>query len=192
MKPCRANRKRIVLLAVDGLEAEAAQKLREHLRACPGCRQYRAEIAEACCDQIRAAQLLPHVEAGDRFHRRLESRIAGTAATPAVLHWAGLWSSYLNGWKVALPAAALVVVGLVLFRPGQPTHPKQSIPVASHSSAVTMTPADSPPSLGRYRSALSRSFEELDASLTKDIGRSPQAPEPIIMAALRRTDVNWP
>jgi len=45
MKPCAQNRKLIVWLSLNVLDASQARQLRAHLETCEGCRRYLAEIS---------------------------------------------------------------------------------------------------------------------------------------------------
>lgn len=190
MKPCLMKKKRIALLVVDGLDAEEARDLREHLRTCSGCQEYSTEVAEICRDQSRAAGSLPDIDAGKTFHRRLQRRLAGEAGRPALADLGELLFRCFSRWQVALPLVVVIALTGVLLSSGRRSPRTGGAPVARNSStgpAIDDSPyKDSLPTVSAYRSALNRSFEEFDELLNKNSARTAARSEPVIMAALGR------
>jgi hypothetical protein len=190
MKPCLMKKKRIALLAVDGLDAGEARDVQEHLRTCPGCRQYSREVAEICREQMRAAHRLPDMEAGETFHWRLQRRLADEAATPAPVDWAGLLFRDGRSWRVAVPFVIVIASSCLLMWSARRNASTARMPVPNGLSTAPVTDHslqnDLPPTVGAYRIALGRSFEELDELLNKDSARLAARSEPAVMAALSR------
>lgn len=190
MKPCLMNKKRIALLAVDGLDAAEARALQEHLCTCPGCQQYSREVTEVCREQWRAVDGLPRIDADEIFHRRLRRRLTSAEASSAPINRAELLFHYFWRWRVALPVAVVIALSFVLLSAGRRSDKTGRAPVAENFSSTAITERshydDSPPTLSAYRIALSRSFEEFDELLNRNSARTAAHPEPVIVAALGR------
>src|SRR5260221_10975221 len=75
MKPCHRNKNPIAWLAADALDLVTAQKLREHLDECPGCREYFREVAKICRSHSAAGEMLAEGQAGPSFHALLRRRV---------------------------------------------------------------------------------------------------------------------
>jgi len=191
MNPCLMKKKQIALLASEGLGAQAAQDLREHLRACPGCREYWIDITQVCRDQMRAADHLPEAEADLSFHRRFQQQLIKWDA-PAAMEGTSLISRYFTGWTLAWPVAMMVTLGLVLFFSGSHKRTVEPRPAVASFFAPPVTVTDAPPTLSRYRLALSRSFDEFDELLNRHTAHRPDSAEPVIVAAVRRVPPDWP
>ena len=181
MKPCTKNRKLLVWLALDELEARKAEELRAHIKTCEGCRGYLQEISTVT-ERLAAAEMLPVIEASESFHQRLVSRLE--QPTSLWEHLVAQFAATRLNWRVALPAlgaAALVIATLsILVR-----QPALSPPAPTGVQAV-LTPArksDLVPTIANYQSVANRSLDELDDLLTRQANRNP-APAPIYTASM--------
>jgi hypothetical protein len=133
------------------------------------------------------------VRADAAFHRRLIRRIAEDRQRPVLARWGEALSRWPAGWKTAVPAAAMgLVLILALFRSPKENVSLGQVTPTSGASSSALVNNDRAPSLSVYRRALSRSFEELDALLDRPVVRRSEASEPITVAALGRTRIDWP
>lgn len=178
MKPCSANRKNIALLAANALDASAADKLREHIASCAGCREYFAEVS-GVATRLKEAHELPDIEASRRFHQRLAGRIhtteplANTAA--ACLR--------LFKWRILVPVAGIsALVGLAIglfFSPSGITRRHANVKPAIPAGSAAQ---DLSPTFANYQNAANQSFDQLDSLLTRQAKEGPP-PAPIYRAS---------
>lgn len=175
MKPCSRNRKLITWLALDALDDRRASALRDHLDHCAGCRRYWEEVLDVT---EKLAVPDSDLEASDFFHRRLVEKLRAESSSALEILVAQLRGRRLN-WRVVLPAAAVLVIGLaVIFTSRHP--PAVSLPgpatvqVASSSNAGS----DLAPTIANYQMVASQSLEQLDELLTRQ-GNKPLPPAPI-------------
>ncbi len=182
MKPCARNRKPIVWLASNALEARQARQLQAHLETCEGCRRYLAEISNVT-ERLVAAETNSNVQASEVFHQKLAGRLR--TAKPDSL--AEILAAYLRGirlnWRVALPAiAVLVVIGVTVAiwrqQPVVSSSPQAAIQTASVSDANT----DLAPTIANYQRVANQSLDKLDALLTRQ-GNRPLPSMPIYTAS---------
>src|SRR5260221_8971930 len=107
MKPCHRNKKPIAWLAADALDLVTAQKLREHLDECPGCREYFREVAKICRSHSAAGEMLAEGQAGPSFHALLLRRVKDYEARSVF----GSMTESMGRWftveRVAISTAAL-------------------------------------------------------------------------------------
>ena len=182
MKPCPQNRKLIVWLTLDALDAPQAQQLRTHLAGCPGCREYLAEISHVTENLARPPSDL---EASERFHRQLAGKLR--SARPD-----SLWQTMLAQFQAlrltnrvaatALLAVLLVLGSLSLFRPSRPPSlPRQVTPPATPSLEAGR---DFPPTMANYQRVANESLDRLDALLTEQ-GRQSSPKPPAYTASTR-------
>jgi anti-sigma factor RsiW len=181
MKPCVQNRKLIVWLTLNALDARQTRQLRAHLETCEGCRRYLAEISNVT--ERLAEQENLDIQAPESFHRKVAKKLQAVESGSI---WetlaAGLREMVLN-WRVALPAtAALVIAILVLVVPRQ--HPDVSVPAPpTIRIASTSSPSsDLAPTLANYQMVASQSLTKLDELLTKQ-GNKRLPPAPIYTAS---------
>ncbi len=170
MKPCEKNRKLIVWLSLNALEARQAQPLRSHLETCEGCRRYLAEISNVT-EKLAEAQTTSDVQASESFHRKVAGRLQ--AAKPDSL-WKIL-AAYLArlNWRVALPAVAvLVVIGVTVAILKQ--QPDVSSPPRTGTQTASVSEADSDlaPTIANYQRVANQSLAKLDALLTQQGNRA--------------------
>jgi hypothetical protein len=182
MKPCAQNRKLIVWLSLNALDARQTRHLRAHLETCAGCRRYLAEISNVT-ENLAAAEANPDVQASESFHQKVAGKLR--AATPDSL--GEILAAYFRGtllnWRVALPAiAALVVVGVTVAtwrqRPDVSSPPRAGTQTASVSCAHN----DLAPTIANYQRAANQSLDKLDALLTRQ-GNRALPPMPIYTAS---------
>lgn len=182
MKPCPQNRKLIVWLALNALDARQTRDLRAHLETCEGCRRYLEEISNVT-ESLATEEPNPDVQASERFHQKLAGKLQ--AATPDSL--GGILAAYLRGtllnWRVALPAiAVLAAVGVTVATwrrpPDVSSSPRAGIPTASVSGAHD----DLAPTIANYHRVANQSLDKLDALLTRQ-GNRALPPMPIYTAS---------
>jgi anti-sigma factor RsiW len=185
MKPCSHNRKLLVWLALEELDARQTEELRSHLQTCEGCRQYLAEIS-CVTKKLAGVQINPDVRTSEFFHRELVARLRAEKSESVWDTVRVFFQSRLLNWQVALPLATAMVVlavGLVV----QKKHPRAEIPLPVQSTARTgavQNPnADLPPTIANYQMAANQSLEKLDALLTAQ-ARKPLPPAPVYTAAM--------
>ena len=191
MKPCNQNRKLIVWLAANALDARQTQQLQSHLKTCEGCRRYLAEISNVT-EKLLAAETNPILQVSERFHRQVAQKIR--SAKPESL--AEMLAAYFRGngfpWRVALPAIAVLVLVIGVSVATWPRAPKSiSPPPASQRIAMASGAAkDLAPTLANYQEAAHQSFDKLDALLTQQSRRAP--PDmPIYTASTRLSASEW-
>jgi hypothetical protein len=190
MKPCPKFKKQIALLAANSLSGDGSRQVQDHVRHCPGCREYRDAVSRICGEHFELAAELPVIEPDQRFHQRLTARIRADEAVeksrPAIwkiLHEGRPWPR----WKLAFGAG----VALVALAAWLVSRSAQKVEAPVVSSAPPRVPADvagnfaPQPTLMAYRLAASKSFEALDALLAKDADRFLPA-TPFLTASARR------
>jgi hypothetical protein len=172
MKPCLKNKQSIALLAVDALGAETADKLRQHLGACPGCHRYWEEISKTCQEHLAAAEALPEAPASPGFHQRLVQRINRSEAPSGSMSVGALLRNWLASRQVVLAtaAAALVLLLTVLAPSHDRSIPYSGTPAPNNPSA-NAAKIDPQPTLSNYRMAANVSLDALDDLLTRQAGR---------------------
>lgn len=185
MKPCTSHRPSVSLLACASLGEPEAAAVREHLRQCPACRDYFAQIAALGEAHISAAHALPVVTARPHVYRR----IAGAVRRPAPAPGRGWWE-ILAGRRRQLGGAAclavLFMVGIMLPNTlyQKPTSGPPARPTAANDRWETAAEFN----LGSYRRALNRSPEALDQLLTSALDRGVQNGTAAFRLGSRLTD----
>src|SRR5687767_4529622 len=90
MNPCRKNKRRIAWMAAGVLEMADAERLRQHLDTCPGCRHH-WENMRALSERLKAVEL-PDAERTESFHRRVVRKIREEEKTAPLFAWSTvLW-----------------------------------------------------------------------------------------------------
>lgn len=175
MKPCSGNRKSIALLAANALDAPAAGKLRQHIATCPGCQEYFGEIS-GVASRVSRTHEASEIEASERFHRRLAGRIRETEKKPP----ADQAATYLElmKWRLLIPFGAICLVfGIVVGRFYHPNRIHTTPSGVTPASAAAADAGDISPTLANYQNAANRSFDQLDALLSRQAGEGlPPAP----------------
>ena len=181
MKPCAQNRKLIVWLTLNALDARQTRQLQAHLETCEGCRRYLAEISNVT-ERLAAAEANPDVQASESFHRKVTARLR-TAKPDSFGDILAAYLTRLN-WRVALPAiAALLVVGLAFAFMRQPPAVSSSpTPAATQTAAVSEADSDLAPTIANYQRVANQSLDKLDALLTRQ-GNRPLPAMPIYTAS---------
>ena len=172
MKPCAQNRKLIVWLALNALDAQQTRQLRAHLETCEGCRRYLAEISNVT-ERLVAAETNPDVQASESFHRKVAGKLR-TAKPDSIgeILAAYLRSIRLN-WRVALPAiAALVVIGVTVAIWRQPPVVSSSPRAGTQTASVSDADNDLAPTIANYQRVANQSLDKLDALLTRQGNRA--------------------
>jgi anti-sigma factor RsiW len=172
MKACAANRKLIVCLALNSLDAPTARQLRAHLETCAGCRRYLAEITNVT-DRLARGEMAPDLQASENFHRRLAQKLrAAKPRTFGEILMAQMRNPRLI-LRVALPFAAAAVVVSVIFAVGPRPRPVAAGPSAGPSTTLAArADADLAPTLANYQRTANQSLEKLDALLTRQSKRT--------------------
>ena len=114
---CEKYRK-LISLALDGeLPSGESRELEEHLADCPDCREFKADLQEIHGLSLqRAPVAMPH-----ELAERILEETSGAQVQPRVVHRSN--SGYYRIPKIAVWAAAAVIVGLMfstLFQPFRP------------------------------------------------------------------------
>jgi len=153
MKPCRQYKKQIALAIVD-------DEVDRHVSECAACAVYAKEVERIYGEHRERAEALPEIEAPARLHGRVRDSITrheGEACCGIEVR-ASL-RRLLQGLGVAATAAIILVVVLQLA-------PRKPVPApAIVEVAKPEAPAISEPTFAAYHNRLSRSVEELEASL---------------------------
>jgi anti-sigma factor RsiW len=180
MKPCAQNRKLIVWLTLNSLDAQQTRRLQAHLETCEGCRRYLAEISKVT--KRLAEQENLDIQASESFHRKVAGRLR-TVKPDSIWEILAAYLALLN-WRVAFPVVAalvLVCVTVAILRQQPPeivSSPRPSIRTALVSSADN----DLAPSIANYQRVANQSLAKLDALLTRQ-GNRPLPPMPIYTAS---------
>jgi anti-sigma factor RsiW len=182
MKPCAKNRKRLVWLALDALDAGQTRELRAHLETCNGCRGYLEEISKVS-ETLNAAGIRTDLEASESFHRRVIGRLRAEASVPFWKTALAQLRATLSNWRVALPvlgATAVVIAAMFLVA----RQPKVSSPgqTGVQTVATKIVEKDLPPSIANYQMVAHRSLDALDELLTRQ-GNKVCSPIPIYTAS---------
>ena len=185
MKPCAQNRKLIVWLASNALDARQTRQLQTHLETCEGCRRYLAEISSVT-EKLVATESNPDVQASEVFHQKLAGRLR--AAKPDSV--GEILAAYLRGtllsWRVALPAiAALVVISITVAIWRQSPVVSPSARAGIQTVSVSDADDDLAPTIANYQRVANQSLDKLDALLTRQ-GNRPLPSMPIYTASTLR------
>jgi len=172
MKPCAQNRRLIVWLSLNALDARQTRQLRAHLETCEGCRRYLGEISNVT-ERLATEEANPDIQASEIFHQKVAGKLR--AAKPDSL-WeilaAYFWGTLLN-WRVALPAiAALVVVGVTVAIWRQPPEVSSSPRTGIQTASVSDANNDLAPTIANYQRVANQSLDKLDALLTRQGNRA--------------------
>jgi hypothetical protein len=182
MKPCAPNRKLIVWLASNALDARQTRQLQTHLETCKGCRRYLAEISNVT-ERLVATESNPDVQASEIFHQKLAGRLrAAKLDSVGDILVAYLRGTLLN-WRVALPAiAALVVIGVTVAIWRQPPEVTPSPRAGIQTMSAPDADNDLAPTIANYQRVANQSLDKLDALLTRQ-GNRPLPSMPIYTAS---------
>lgn len=188
MKPCAAHRESVVLLASSALSSAESGPVREHLQACPACRDYFAQISAVCADHSGAASALPMVEVPPRVYHRIASATRSTSSPAKANGWAP-WT--MGRFQIAGVAVLLLAFlgSWTLFRPVTAPTPVSG-PAKSVAAAISAPEAGTPKLLA-YRLALNRSPEAFEQMLTAEVTRAAHAPDLPVPRNLAHADSGW-
>lgn len=193
MKPCSQNKKALVWLALDALEAERADSLRKHLEVCPGCREYWADLRALGREHQRAAETLPETPAGAAFHRRLQQRLEADASRPGLLQALDTFRrafGSINLRFTGAAAAVLVAVLVLMWTSRERSVPRPaSLTVTAPLPPRTESDALPPPTLSAYRVAPNRSPDALEELVARQAAGSSSAGDAPTIYAFRRSAV---
>jgi anti-sigma factor RsiW len=172
MKPCTQNRKLIVWLSLNALDAQQTRQLQAHLESCEGCRRYLEEISNVT-ERLAAAEATPDVQVSESFHRKVAGKLR--AAKPDSL--GEILAAYLRrtllNWRVALPAiAVLVVIGVTVAIWRQPPDGSSSPQTDTQTAAAAVADDNLAPTIANYQRVASQSLDKLDALLTRQGNRA--------------------
>ncbi len=160
MKPCQKYKERIAFSLVEG---ELGSELRQHIAECAECAAYADELRRVCSAHRERAAERPEVEVPMRLNARVRDAIRGSdygaccgiEVRASLLRW-------LQGTSIAAVAAVAVAL-LVRFSSSEPkTAPAVAeVPKPDLREGARLNG----PTLAAYRRRLTRSVEELEASL---------------------------
>lgn len=182
MKPCSSKRQSIAWLALDALEAYEAAALRDHLASCEGCRQYLEEISSVT-RSLKSGAPDSRLEASEFFHQRVADRVRASESSPVLDTVAAWLRGALRGWRVAVPASAvvLIVCAAIITTRQTPVVPAP----APHPAQAVASPApgtDLSPTIANYQRVASQSLETFDELLTRQ-ARKRLPPAPVYAAS---------
>jgi hypothetical protein len=181
MKPCAQNRKLIVWLSLNALDARQTRQLRAHLETCEGCRRYLGEISNVT--ETLAAATSPDVQASESFHQKVAGKLRAAKPDSIGEILAAYFRGTLLNWRVALPAiAALVVVGVTVATWRQPPVVSSPPPAGTQTASVSGADNDLAPTIANYQRVANQSLDKLDALLTRQ-GNRALPPMPIYTAS---------
>lgn len=158
MKPCRSQRRRIVLHASTSLSRAEQQDLKHHLSQCERCREYHSELLALVRLHENAEAALPQAELSTAVYRAVAARIRRKPVS-------AFWSLPRTIVVGSIAAAGLC---LVLF----PRPDSTTIPQTTRSSTrftATLNKAEPDTSLAAYRQALALSPQKLEELLARQI-----------------------
>ena len=183
MKPCAQNRKLIVWLASNALDARQTRQLQAHLETCEGCRRYLAEISSVT-EKLVATESNPDVQASEVFHQKLAGKLR--VAKPDSM--GEILAAYLRGtllnWRVALPSvAALVMIGVTVAIWRQSPVVSPSARAGIQTVSVSDADNDLAPTIANYQRVANQSLDKLDVLLTRQ-GNRPLPSMPIYTASM--------
>ena len=172
MKPCAPNRKLIVWLTLNALDARQTRQLRTHLETCEGCRRYLAEISNVT-ERLAEEKAEPDIQASEIFHQTVAGKLrAAKPDSPGEILAAYFRGSLLN-WRVAGPAiAAMVVVGVTVAVWRQPPVVASSPKAAIQTTLASGADNDPAPTIANYQRVANQSLDQLDALLTRQGNRA--------------------
>ncbi|HVY70487.1 MAG TPA: zf-HC2 domain-containing protein [Verrucomicrobiae bacterium] len=185
MNPCPGNKQNLAWLALDELPPQTARELRAHVDACPGCRQYLAEITQvtSALSAESENEATATATASAAFHQNVLRALQKESQQPAWLSTAARLRKSLTNWRVAVPltgVAALVIAFLAVSKPVShlaSTPSMEGHPTTNSAPVVAVAKTDLAPTAANYRLAVSRSLDSLDDLLTRQANQSPaQAP----------------
>ena len=180
MKPCSKNRKSIAFLALGALDAQRAIALRDHLAFCEGCGRYWEEISMVT-QRLGAAQPGSNLEASSLFHHGVSEKLQAAESSSILKNLAAWFRGVTLGWRVALPAAAALVIALLAIVAMR--HPSVPFPPATPIDQPESTSeSDLAPTIANYQIVAARSLEKLDELLSRQ-GNKPLPPAPIYTAS---------
>jgi anti-sigma factor RsiW len=184
MKPCSGNRKLLVWLTLDTLDARQERDLRAHLESCEGCRRYFQEISHAA-EKLAAAEIGTEIQASESFHQRVAGALRAEETRSPWDHLEANLRAILPNRRMALSmiGAAALVVGALFMTVQSPT---VSSPGEERTRAAAAPRArqDHAPTLFNYQMVANHSLEQLDDLLTREGNRN-RSPAPIYTAATR-------
>ena len=185
MKPCAQNRKLIVWLASNALDARQTRQLQTHLETCEGCRRYLAEISSVT-EKLVATESNPDVQASEVFHQKLAGRLRAAKPDSVGEILAAYLRETLLSWRVALPAiAALVVISITVAIWRQSPVVSPSARAGIQTVSVSDADDDLAPTIANYQRVANQSLDKLDALLTRQ-GNRPLPSMPIYTASTLR------
>jgi len=193
MKSCRKNRKPIVWLAMNALDAAQAEVLRDHLRRCEGCRQYLEEISMVK-HNLGGGHSIPEIEAPESLHKRIVLALRASQPKRPQTSALEFFQRMDLRWRAAVAALALVALSTIVLsnlhhagdRFSAPTTPQHAQGPATPQPAQAVnsdSKVDLPPTIANYRAVANQSLDELDELLTRQ-GKKPIPTPPAIRATL--------
>lgn len=177
MKPCRKNRKLIVLRSIAALSQSQSEEIDRHLDQCEGCARYRDEIVRVTLD-LRSLDASQQPAPGAEAWTLRRHAVQPSSALHSLFD-SGAWKR----WGFIATSFALVILALclsptLLRRPARyPVEHKMSVGPSSHP-----TPENLAPTFANYRALANQSLDELDQVLTKQAAKAAPASTPLTVA----------
>jgi hypothetical protein len=160
MRPCRKYKERIALSLIEG---ELSGELRQHVSECAECAAYAEELKRVCSAHRGRAAELSEVEAPMRLRARVRDAIVRRDYDSCCRFEVRPFLRRLLQVAGGAAAAAIIVALIVRFSSSEP----KTEPVMGEAPkpGITEEAGLNGPTLAAYRSHLTRSVEELEASL---------------------------
>jgi len=165
MKPCRDKRQLVVWSVANALQERQQRKLEEHLRCCPGCRDYLEEML-ALKENLNDAFQTQDLEPSAKLHQRITQRVLQSRGSSVMNLISMLLSWQKMRRRILAGAFALTILSLLFVF--------KTTPETEHSSDQPIAKVPKPKALripgtsfAEYRQITERSLDDLDIVLAK-------------------------
>lgn len=167
MKPCKDKKRLIVWSAASAIVEKAQQRqLAEHLKCCPGCRDYFEQML-ALKEDLTETFETSNLEPSASLHQRVTQRVLRQSRAASVISIVSTLSSWRKIWRGILAGTfALAIMGLFFAFKTAPEikHPSDR-PVAKVPKQKELHLPGT--SFAEYHQITGRSLDALDNTLTK-------------------------
>ena len=166
MKPCRDKRQLVVWSAANALEERQQRKLDEHLRCCPGCRDYLEEML-ALKENLNEAFETPDLEPSARLHQQITQRVLQQSRASFLMSLISTLLSWGKMWRWILAGGfALTILSLLFVFKTAPESGHSSAPLEAKVSKLKALRVPGT-SFAEYRQITEHSLDDLDLALAR-------------------------